>query len=418
MVIFVTAEPPVCLVSFMTAVRYLLACLLTLQTCYSSPVDPDLSEFKDDMPPVSSLTCSSLGTSKFIHFNDEHYRPRGSSFHNHGHSAPKHVSFGWVQFSDDRWMPSEDMEDTEENRQHILIMMLTDARHGNLEYFNYLAGILQLFKSRNPGSPETIAFGSHELDFYNANSLIFAAIHSDNVELFCEVMKFTGITFDDLRNYDNEESVVLFDNDSDDEDEFRTVEETVLGQAVIQNSISIVTFLLENGVRDIFPENSNTALHLAILHGHELLVRVLLEQGGSLIEKRNGAFMTPLMVAIECDNDRIVKLLITMGASVAETDLHQRNCLHYAAKQGNLSILKLLNEVVSSRPYRNKTNWPWQMQRISKEMSHWIFRKINSCFNTFPIIFIHEIKLTFLIFIDNVTWTTERFGGWTCERFF
>lgn len=322
--------------------------------------------FMDRTPDsqVSSLTSSSSDISKFTRHGDDHYRPRGSSFNSHTNSAPKHVSFGWIQFSDDRWMPSEVMEDTEENRKHILTMMVADARHDNLEYFKYLAGIMEAFEARNPSNAIE---QENELDFYNPNSLIFAAVHSDNVELFCEVMKMKGITFEDLNPFYNRKEnkktgrtspllkkafYNLNDSDGDDfetdddEDDLINAEETVFGQAVIHNSITIVNLLLDKGVRDEFPEKSCTVLHLAIQHGHELLVRILLDRGGSQIDRIDGALKSPLMLAIQFRHPKIVRLLLNLGASMFVTDFQQQNCLHYAVavEKKNLKILKVLHE--------------------------------------------------------------------------
>ena len=314
---------------------------------------------------VSSLTSPSPELIKFAHYDERHYLPRGPSIHNEAYSAPKHVSFGWTQFSDNRWMPSIDMEDTEENRKHILMLMLVDARHGNLEYFKFLADVLDRFPGANVTAPFSNA---QELDIENPNSLIFAAVHSDNVELFCEVMKFKGLTFTDLNPFaklrkspkiefspgsypprgtsvlDSVDSDDWAGNSSDEEDELPNVEDTVFGQAVIQNSIYIVNLLLENGIKDEFPERTNTALHFAIKYGHEILVQILLKRGGSQIDRINGAFMTPLMIAIHSGYPKIVKMLLNWKASVFITDFKQRNCFHYAAEKGHMVILRVLRE--------------------------------------------------------------------------
>lgn len=314
---------------------------------------------------VSSLTSSSPELTKFAHYSDDLYRPRGSSFNHHNNPVPKHVSIGWIQFSDDRWMPSEHMEDTEDNRRHILKMMVADAKHDNLEYFKYLAGVLRSFEARNPSNPLD---QQHELDIENPNSLIFAAVHSDNVGLFLEVMRMKGITFEDLNPFHNykpksspksdfspgsflprKKSAFSVDS-SDEEDEFNddlpNAEDTVFGQAVIHNSISIVNLLLDNGVRDLFPEMTRNFLHLAAQHGHEMLVRILLEHGSSEIDRIDGALMTPLMLAVQANHYKTVRLLLNLGASMLITDFKQKNCFHYALEieTRSLKLLKVFHE--------------------------------------------------------------------------
>lgn len=314
---------------------------------------------------VSSLTSSSPELTKFAHYSDDLYRPRGSSFNHHSNPVPKHVSIGWIQFSDDRWMPSEQMEDTEENRRHILKMMVADAKHDNLEYFKYLAGVLQSFEARNPSNPLD---QQHELDIENPNSLIFAAVHSDNAHFFCEVMRMKGITFEDLDPFHNYKtkssprsdfspssfpprkksafSVDSSDEEDDFNDELPNAEDTVFGQAVIHNSISIVNLLLDNGVRDRFPEKTCNFLHLAVQQGHEMLVRILLERGGSEIDRIDGALMSPLMLAVQTNHYKTVRLLLNLGASMFITDFKQKNCFHYALEieTRNLRLLKVFHE--------------------------------------------------------------------------
>jgi hypothetical protein len=320
---------------------------------------------------VSSLTTSSPELTKFAHYSDDLYRPRGSSFNSHSNSVPKHVSFGWIQFSDDRWMPSENMEDTEENRRHILTMMVADARHNNLEYFKYLAGVLESFETRNPSNSLQ---QHHELDIYNPYSLIFAAAHSDNTELFCEVMEMKGITFEDLNPFHKlkkknspkiqprkksafySDEASSDDDQSVDEDDLINAEDTVFGQAVIKNSISIVKLLLDHGIRDEFSENTCTFLHLAVLYGHEILVRILIERGGSEIDRVDGALMSPLMIAIQAGHYKIVRLLLKLDASMFITDFKQRNCFHYALECENkhLRYLKSFHKHFMQLTKRNK----------------------------------------------------------------
>ena len=313
---------------------------------------------------------SNHDSSKFVAYDDFHYRPHGSSLKSHTTPAAprKRVSFGWVQFSDDRVMPSEDMLDTPENREHIRVLMLADARHGNLEYFRYLVGVLQRLDAR---CPTTVAMNSREmisfeLSCYNPNSMIFAALYSDNVDLFTEVMAFKGLSLahfnpleeksspggkDDLSPHPPKRTHFLdiYDDDDDDDDEtLCSIEETVFGQAIIRNSIEIVRFLIEKGLRDNYPAGSETALHLAIRYGHEIISRILLEQAGSQLEKINGALLTPLMTAITYGHPRIVQFLIDAGACFTAFDHNHRNILHHAAIRGDLEILKVLDRETKS----------------------------------------------------------------------
>lgn len=313
----------------------------------------------------SSLDCPSTPElkKKFVVCDDQRYRPRGPSIHltnTPTQSARKHVSFGWVQFSDDRMMPSEDMLDTSENREHIRVLMLADARHGNLEYFRYLVRVLERLYLKS-GEWETTDI-RNELCMHNPDSMIFAAIQSDNVEIFTEVMAFKGISVNDMNpfykpnkdedkfsphSYPPKRRILLdesLSSDDDDDLELEKIEETVLGQAIIQNSIEIVRYLLDNGIKDEYPDGTESALHLAIEHGHEIIVRYLLETGSCRIDRENSAFRTALIVAILQGNPRVVKLLIDRGASLMAHDHEHMNILHHAAMIGNMEILTILKE--------------------------------------------------------------------------
>ena len=141
----------------------------------------------------------------------------------------------------------------------------------------------------------------------------------------------------------------IYDDDDDDDDEtLCSIEETVFGQAIIRNSIEIVRFLIEKGLRDNYPAGSETALHLAIRYGHEIISRILLEQAGSQLEKINGALLTPLMTAITYGHPRIVQFLIDAGACFTAFDHNHRNILHHAAIRGDLEILKVLDRETKS----------------------------------------------------------------------
>lgn len=303
---------------------------------------------------------SSPDSYKFICIDDSRYRPRGSSFNLHLDPNRKllHVSFGWIQFSDERMMPTEDMPDTPENRHHIMELMLADARHGNLEYFRYLVNVLKRLESNTnqDGSLKSdLNDKCLELDIENKNSMIHAAVLSDNVDVFLEVMAFKGITFSDLNPiksaYSNSAAFITADSDEDgdmegDIEETPSIEETVLGHAIAKNSISIVRLLLDNGVRDDYPEKSFTALHLAIKFGHEILVNILLDQGNSQIDRINEAYETPLMTAIAFNHPKIVQLLIDKGAALWCFDYDLRSILHHGAINGNLDILLILKQAL------------------------------------------------------------------------
>ena len=107
--------------------------LLRINKAADVPVYASDSHDEDQLITVHNLAnisplTSTSGSPEFSHLLSFHPdetssndgRPRKSSFNSHSSSRKiLHVSFGWVQFSDDRWMPSDDMEDTKLNREHI-----------------------------------------------------------------------------------------------------------------------------------------------------------------------------------------------------------------------------------------------------------------------------------------------------------
>ena len=356
--------------------------LLRINKAADVPVHSSYSHDEDQLITVHNLAnisplTSASGSPEFSHLLSFHPdetssndgRPRKSSFNSHSSSRKiLHVSFGWVQLSDDRWMPSDDMEDTKLNREHIKELMLIDARHGNLEYFMYLVNVLRKFNAANPQNNVAEEDDGHELDVYNHNSLILAAVHSDNVALFIEVMRFKGITLEDLNPCKIKSPKIrpehmpgsfpprprsFFDSDnSSDEDEDADgnriscvqIEETILGQVIRQNSIAILEFLLTSGIKDAYPEKTETALHYAIESEHELIVSLLLTHGNSDVNRFNGAFNTPLMTAVLTGNAHLVKLILKYDPNLLTTNFSGQNVLHLASKTGNLEILQLLKK--------------------------------------------------------------------------
>ena len=368
---------------------FLIILLLRISTASETADHSEIEHFSDGpfnqitiattpetISPMTSVSSSPevsgqliLERSRLFSSDSIESRPRKSSFNSH--STPRkalHVSFGWVQFSDDRWMPSDDMEDTKENREHIKALMLTDARRGNLEYFRDLANVLNNLNAKDPKTDADELQGTEsefELNIYNPESFIVAAVHSDNVELFIEVMKFKGITISDLNPckikipktkrpassyppriksfFDSDDS----SNDGDDKEDHVTclqIEETILGQVILHNSISILRYLLDQGIKDNYPESSETALHYAIQCNHELIVRLLLTSGNSLIDRCNGAFQSPLMTAVLTGNPKMVQVVLSHNPNLLMTDFNRCNVLHLAAHVGNMDTLKYLKE--------------------------------------------------------------------------
>ncbi|RAQ55058.1 ankyrin repeat-containing protein [Aspergillus flavus] len=151
-----------------------------------------------------------------------------------------------------------------------------------------------------------------------------------------------------------------------------TTGETVLLLAAKQGFREIVRFLLEQGV-PIDPKDraGRTPLHHAVAKDHKEVVKVILEVGGDIEttdladhippmfaaphgnDKENRSCHTPLITAIEADNEEMVKLLLEAGADPDHyTDYYTP--LTSAARNHNMGIFTLLIDKVSNLDHQDE----------------------------------------------------------------
>lgn len=86
-----------------------------------------------------------------------------------------------------------------------------------------------------------------------------------------------------------------------------------------------------------------TSLHLAVSHGKEDIVELLLECSADVKAKSDGSW-TALHNACEKENVRIVKMLLEEGAELNAKLLNGMTPLHVAAQAGQLDVVKCLLE--------------------------------------------------------------------------
>lgn len=124
-----------------------------------------------------------------------------------------------------------------------------------------------------------------------------------------------------------------------------------------------IKLLGEGAYVDEADKRGNTALHYAVMNGHEVVAKQLAKEGASLTCVNNDSMMP---VSKDWGGDEIRKALLTYGprkmnATVGVKDAFGRSILHYAAELGNSYVTrKLLNSsgvpgLIEEPDFDNKT---------------------------------------------------------------
>lgn len=105
----------------------------------------------------------------------------------------------------------------------------------------------------------------------------------------------------------------------------------------------IIKMLINQTARiDVFDEQGEAPLHVAVSRGHEQVVDILLEHS-AFVNVRNKPGMTPLHIAAQLGYTSMVKQLITEhGAILDAMTLIKQIPLHLAAENGRLEVCKTL----------------------------------------------------------------------------
>ena len=123
---------------------------------------------------------------------------------------------------------------------------------------------------------------------------------------------------------------------------------TPLMIAVYQDLSAMALWLIEQGANiegSQFSERSNTPLFIAVRYNREWAIKLLLENGASMVA-RNRQGDTPLCLAVAEEKESVVQILLNHGP-MAKTVLDQPKILdgtvlHRAVRGGNLSIVNML----------------------------------------------------------------------------
>lgn len=90
-------------------------------------------------------------------------------------------------------------------------------------------------------------------------------------------------------------------------------------------------------------DEGHSGLHLAAIYGHEMIMRVALENGAEIALK-DGDGRTALHWAAKMGQETIVRLLLENGTDVAVKDDYGVTALHVAAAAGQAEVIRILLE--------------------------------------------------------------------------
>ena len=105
------------------------------------------------------------------------------------------------------------------------------------------------------------------------------------------------------------------------------------------------TLIIRGQSLDLKDSHGRTPLSWAAYHGHEAVVKLLVEKGAELEAKDHEDGRTPLSWAAEQGHEAVVKLLVEKGAELEAKDKrYGRTPLSWAALKGHEAVVKLLVE--------------------------------------------------------------------------
>ncbi|MCJ1372256.1 hypothetical protein MMC20_003479 [Loxospora ochrophaea] len=114
--------------------------------------------------------------------------------------------------------------------------------------------------------------------------------------------------------------------------------------AVLLGHEPIVKLLLKNGVNIEAKATARyTALHMAAAEGHESMIQLLLEKGANIGAKDKNGY-TALHLAARRGHESVIQILLEKGAAINAKDRFGNTALHEAAAEGDESVIQLLLE--------------------------------------------------------------------------
>lgn len=136
------------------------------------------------------------------------------------------------------------------------------------------------------------------------------------------------------------------------------------------------TMLLQTRSRELIDFrtfNQETALHLAARRGNKAGAVVLL-QAGARVDLLDHMSRTPLLTALHCQNDAMVRLMVLAGASVNRTPGSTRPPpLHTVVARNNLLLTRLMLEHGSVVVDLRNDDLNWTVIHLACESGKWFF---------------------------------------------
>lgn len=134
---------------------------------------------------------------------------------------------------------------------------------------------------------------------------------------------------------------------------------SALAYAVQRSDVNTIKFLMSKGARvnDAF-EKGNTLMHFAAKNDDVKVMSELFAAHADYNAK-NAAGQTPLMVAVSERKLKAIDLLLAQeNISVVDVDNDMNNMMHYAAKAGNIDLMKKIQPKVDANAYNKERKTP------------------------------------------------------------
>ncbi|XP_051520544.1 histone-lysine N-methyltransferase EHMT2-like isoform X3 [Myxocyprinus asiaticus] len=117
---------------------------------------------------------------------------------------------------------------------------------------------------------------------------------------------------------------------------------TPLLEAIVNNHVDVVKYLIQSGACVYHVEDGSTGLHHAAKLGNLEVVTLLLSTGQVDLNAQDSGGWTPVIWAAEHRHIDVIRALLNRGADVTIRDKEMNVCLHWASFAGSAEIAELV----------------------------------------------------------------------------